>query len=72
VARFATKLLTKIFGITKFKMEKKKLKEIEARLSQLLREDKKVQDVEAPAPRRQVRGVEVIRRRKGHRDLHIA
>jgi hypothetical protein len=52
-------------------MEEKKLKEIEARLSQLLRENKKTQDTETPSHQKSVRGVEVIRRRKGHRDLHI-
>ena len=52
-------------------MEEKKLKEIEAKLSQLLRDSNKPQDTETPARRKNTRGVEVIRRRKGHRDLHI-
>ena len=53
-------------------MEEKKLKEIEAKLNQLLKENKDSQQTEVPSRRTGYRGVAVIRRRKGHRDLHIA
>lgn len=54
------------------KMEEKKLKEIEARLNQLLKENEKSQKPETRSSPVNLQGVEVIRRRKGHRDLHIA
>lgn len=53
-------------------MEEKKLKEIEAKLNRLLKENSKPQQSETPSPQKSVNGVEVIRRRRGRRDLHIA
>jgi hypothetical protein len=52
-------------------MEKKKLKEIEAKLQQLLLQaDKSKKQEAAPSPNKiHVGGV--IRRRRGHEDLHI-
>jgi hypothetical protein len=52
-------------------MEEKKLKEIEAKLNQLLKENKKSQQTDPPSQPRNYNGVAVIRRRKGQRDLHI-
>jgi len=53
-------------------MEEKKLKEIEAKLHQLLVQGAKSKKSEAATPsRKNFHGVEVIRRRKGHTDLHI-
>ena len=53
-------------------MEEKKLKEIEAKLNQLLKENSKSQQPDTITTQKSFRGVEVIRRRKGHKDLHIA
>jgi hypothetical protein len=53
-------------------MEQKKLKEIEAKLNQLLKENKKAQTSEPLTTAARPRGVEVIRRRKGHSDLPIS
>lgn len=53
-------------------MEEKKLKEIEAKLNQLLKENSKLHQPETTSPQKNFGGVEVIRRRKGHRDRHIA
>ena len=52
-------------------MEKKKLKEIEAKLQQLLiQANKTIKQDAAPSPKKiHVGGV--IRRRRGHKDLHI-
>jgi hypothetical protein len=53
-------------------MEEKKLKEIEAKLQQLLQQGAKVNKSESVTPSRKTfHGAEVIRRRKGHTDLHI-
>jgi hypothetical protein len=51
-------------------MEEKKLKEIEAKLYQLLMQVDKSQKTEA-TPAKKTNGVRVIRRRKGHADLHF-
>jgi len=51
-------------------MEKKKLKEIEAKLSKLLTEIEKANRVEEP-PQNKFNGAKVIRRRKGQMDLHF-
>lgn len=54
-------------------MEEKKLKEIEAKLHRLLIQGAKSEKSEAAVPfREKLHGVEVIRRRKGHVDLHIS
>ena len=53
-------------------MEEKKLKEIEAKLNQLLKENSKPQQAEIRPSQKSFGGVEVIRRRKGQRDHHIA
>jgi hypothetical protein len=52
-------------------MEEKKLKEIEAKLDQLLKENMKSQEPKTTPPQEKYRGAVVIRRRKGQRDLHI-
>ena len=53
-------------------MEKKKLKEIEAKLQQLLMQGAKTTKSESATPsRKKFLGAGVIRRRKGHTDLHI-
>ena len=53
-------------------MEEKKLKEIEAKLNQLLKESKKSDQPKSAPSRNNYGGVAVIRRRKGYKDLHIA
>ena len=54
-------------------MEEKKLKEIETKLQQLLIQGIKTKKSEAITPlRSKFHGAEVIRRRKGHTDLHIS
>jgi hypothetical protein len=53
-------------------MEEKKLKEIEAKLNQLLKENKNRKNPEAAPIQNSFSNVAVIRRRKGHRDLHIS
>jgi hypothetical protein len=53
-------------------MEEKKLKEIEAKLNQLIRENQEPQNTDTSPSKKNFHGVEVIRRRKGHTDLHIA
>ena len=53
-------------------MEEKKLKEIEAKLHQLLLQLDKSKNEGSPSPSTQnYRGTVVIRRRKGQKDLHI-
>lgn len=53
-------------------MEKNKLKEIEAKLQQLLMEGTRTNKSESAIPsRKKFQGAGVIRRRKGHTDLHI-
>jgi hypothetical protein len=53
-------------------MEEKKLKEIEAKLQQLLVQGAKSRKSETATPiRKKIHGAGVIRRRKGHTDLHI-
>jgi len=61
-----------IYGNATGKMEEKKLKEIEAKLNQLLKENSKSRQPETKTTQKSFHGVEVIRRRKGQRDLHIA
>jgi hypothetical protein len=54
-------------------MEEKKLKEIEAKLHQLLIQGTKSTKPETGThSQKKFHGAEVIRRRKGHTDLHIA
>ena len=54
-------------------MEERKLKEIEAKLNRLLVQSIESKKSEAtPSSLKKYHGVEVIRRRKGHTDLHIA
>jgi len=53
-------------------MEEKKLREIEAKLSQLIKESRTSEQSEIASTPKTYNGVAVIRRRKGHRDLHIA
>ena len=53
-------------------MEEKKLKEIEAKLYQLLTEVDKSKKAETPPPGKACQGAAVIRRRKGQMDLQIA
>lgn len=60
------------YGKSTGKMEEKKLKEIEAKLSQLLKENSRSQQPETITTQKSFHGVEVIRRRKGRKDLHIA
>ena len=56
----------------KRKMEEKKLKEIEAKLRQLLlQNDKSKKNQETVPSPIKFQGAGVIRRRKGHQDLHI-
>ena len=53
-------------------METKKLKEIEAKLQQLLIQGAKSKKSEVATPfRKKIHSAGVIRRRKGHTDLHI-
>lgn len=53
-------------------MEEKKLKEIEAKLNQLIRENSRTKQSEIKTAQKSFGGVEVIRRRKGERDQHIS
>ena len=52
-------------------MEERKLKEIEAKLSRLIKKNKNSQQPETAATSKDFRGIAVIRRRKGHRDLPV-
>jgi hypothetical protein len=52
-------------------MDQEKIKEIEAKLHQLLSQDDQNRD-KKPTVKSIISGVRVIRRRKGKPDLHIA
>lgn len=52
-------------------MEKKRLKEIEAKFNQLLMQIDKSKKPEAKPSSNHFHGTKIIRRRKGHTDLHF-
>jgi hypothetical protein len=71
MARYGGERLNKPIKFKECVMDQEKIKEIEAKLHQLLTQEDQNRDKKAPT-KSSISGVRVIRRRKGKPDFHIS